>query len=83
MLQTQFRKKVMTKFSYKFKQPYFPHFGGKNIFLKKNQLYHVQHHMDHQHHAEFQKKLMSQAQENFRMEGQEDKMTEGWAGPNS
>ena len=43
-------------------------FWGQNVFLPKIQL----------HHAEFQKKLMSQSQENFRTEGRKYKRTEGW-----
>ena len=62
----------MPKFSNKFKKPFFwpilPIFGV-NVSFEKIQLCHTQHHMGLQHHAEFQKKLMSQSKENFRMEG--------------
>ena len=70
----------MTKFSNKFKKPCFwPIFGplstflGQKDFLKKiwsclrQNIWpcYTQQDIDPQHHAEFQKKLMSQSQENF------------------
>ena len=64
----QIQRKVMTKFSNKFKKPFFgsfwPFIGQKKIFLKI-WLCQAQHHVGILHHAEFQKKLMSQSKENF------------------
>ena len=63
----------MTKFSNKLKRKplFLTHFGGK-IFFLKNSSCQAQHHMGLSHHAEFQKKLTSQSQENAWTEGQTD-----------
>ena len=53
----------MTKFSNKFK---------KSFVFFKNSGCQAQHRIGFSHHAEFQKKLMSQFQENFWTEGQAD-----------
>ena len=55
--------------------PIFPIFGTK-FFLKKIRLCHAQQDIGLQQHAEFQRKLMSQFQENFRTEGRKDGRTD-------
>ena len=76
----QIKKKILvTKFSNKFKKLYFFHifglfswfFGQKDFFKKP-----AQQHMGPWHHADFQKKLMSQSQENCWTEGQKDGRTD-------
>ena len=65
------KSETITKFSNKFKEPcvwsilaHFPHFLGQKYF-QKTQLSHVQYHVGPEHPAEFQKKRLSQFQENF------------------
>ena len=69
----------MTKCSNKSKKPYFwpilPIFGTKKNFFFKSGC-HTQH-IGLEHHAEFQKKLISQSQENFQTEGWKDRRMEG------
>ena len=66
----------MTRFSNKFKKPFgpflghIPHFLGKKIFFKKPGS------VTHKTHGKFQKKRMSQSQENFQIEGQKDGRTD-------
>ena len=66
------QKKLMTNFSNKFKKLYFWHifsiFGTKIFLKKKLWLCLAQDHIGLYHYAEFQKKLMSQSQENFQTE---------------
>ena len=67
----------MSKFSNKFKKPYFwpifPIFGIKFFFSKNLALSHTTPYGP-LNHGEFQKKIMSKSQENF--------WTEGWTDPN-
>ena len=72
----------MTQFSNKFKKPCFwPIFGplspflGQKDFFKKIRPCHAQQDMGPYHRAEFQKKIMSQSQENFETDGKMDGQT--------
>ena len=75
--------KLITKFSNKLKKRYsgaifsqFSPFLGKSFcFFSKNRFCHAQHHMGLWHLAEFQKKLMSQSQENLWTEKRIDGLT--------
>ena len=51
----------------------FCHYCLMGIFFQKVRLYHTQLYMGPQHHAKFQKKLMSQSQENLLTDGKTDR----------
>ena len=74
----------MNKFCNKFKKthfwpifvPLFPYLELK-YFFQKTRLCQTQHHMDPYHHAECEKKLMSQSLENFQTKGRKDGQKDG------